>query len=101
MQIPIGKETYGVFIKRTQTEDLDWTVFGDPFTRDVWQFLLVYSFVCTITIKAIEVAVNKESRYRVSNKAVYTFSNVCIFLICGRIELKPTLPEKRKLLGLS
>jgi hypothetical protein len=62
MQIPIGKETYGVFIKRTQTEDLDWTVFGDPFTRDVWQFLLVYSFVCTITIKAIEVAVNKESR---------------------------------------
>ena len=64
LKVPIGTETYAIFLKYTETDEhLDWTVFADPFSRGVWQFLLMYSFACTLILKALEIIVNEESRY--------------------------------------
>ena len=62
-QVPIGTETYAIFLRHSETDEhLDWTVFADPFSRGVWQFLLLYSFLCTLVLKALEIVVNEESR---------------------------------------
>ncbi len=57
--VPIGDETYAIFIKRAVEEDLDWTVYADPFRLHLWKFLFLYSLACTAVIKALEMAVNR------------------------------------------
>ena len=76
-KVPIGTETYAIFLKYTLAdEQLDWTVFSDPFSRGVWQFLLLYSFFCTLVLKALEIIVNEESRYDVYGSVLFRYAGV-------------------------
>ena len=66
-KVPLGTETYAVFIKRVMDEDLDWTLYLNPFSFDVWEFLLLYSLACTAAIEFFEVVTserNKEKRVK-------------------------------------
>ena len=52
--LPIGTETYAIFIKTTGQEELAWQVFLLPFSRNLWTFLLVNSAICMAIIKLFE-----------------------------------------------
>ncbi len=58
-QVALGTESNGIFIRRAEVgeNDLDWTVYVDPFTRDVWRMLLVYCILCAVVIKVLGSAV--------------------------------------------
>ncbi|XP_059096595.1 glutamate receptor ionotropic, kainate glr-3-like [Tigriopus californicus] len=64
--LPIGRETYAIFIKTSAQEDFDWKVFILPFSTGLWQFLLFNALIMVLAVKALEryhISVG-ESRYK-------------------------------------
>ncbi len=51
--MPIGTETYGLFVKSTGTQELDWTVFIDPFSYKTWIVLLINAAFTAMTIQLV------------------------------------------------
>ncbi len=41
------------------SEDLDWTLYANPFKWEVWKFLLLYSLAITAAIEVFQVATNR------------------------------------------
>ena len=60
--IPMGKETYTVFIRNPDQQAVSWTLFVDPFKRELWIFLICAAFVLALAIKLVETGYEWKSR---------------------------------------
>jgi hypothetical protein len=58
----MGTESYGLFIRRSPEEDLDWLLFTGPFTVPVWRFLSLYWLFVAISIVTLEILVGADGR---------------------------------------
>ena len=74
--LPIGTETYALFIKTTGEEELAWQVFLLPFSRELWAFLLVNSVLCMVAIKLFEIYLRCEINPLLHEQ---TYPNMCCF----------------------
>ena len=61
-QFPTGTETFAIVIERTFREELDWTVFRDPFSAGLWKFLALYSLLCALCVRMVQYVATKEAR---------------------------------------
>ena len=95
--LPIGFETYAVFISRSSSsEELSWTTFSLPFSKMLWIALIINALLLLIFMKVFQWLIHRDKTKKLTVLIADAVSNYWMIL-CSYLGRKPTsFPTDRR-----
>ncbi len=70
---PLGTETYAIYISNPGREALNWDIYRQPFTRELWIFLIVAALALAVCVRGINAVYATREKKRGSTPASLKF----------------------------